>query len=208
MLRARSDDAKDQRRQALLDAALDEFFEKGFAATRMVDVARRAGLSKGALYLYFDSKEAMFKALIESLTSPKLEQLEQIADGAASIEQALAGLSAFAPAMIRQSDMPRLMKVVIGDSHLFPEIVQAYRVELIERVIGLVAGVLERAEARGEIEIDDPLLTARLVMAPIVLSGVWQAMFGRDPKAAIDLERLFRIHGELMLKALKPRGAS
>ncbi len=208
MLRARSDDAKDQRRQALLEAALDEFFEKGFAATRMNDVAKRAGLSKGALYLYFDSKEAMFRALIETLTSPNLEQMEQIAARSASIEQALAGLRAFAPVMIRQSDMPRLMKVVIGDSHLFPEIIRAYRVELIERVIGLVAGVLEQAQARGEIEVDDPALTARVVMAPVVLSAVWQAIFGRDPEAKVDLERLFEIHTSLMLKALKPGGES
>ena len=62
MKRARSDEAKDERRAQLLDAALDEFFEKGFSAARMDDIARRAKLSKGTLYLYFDSKKAMFQA--------------------------------------------------------------------------------------------------------------------------------------------------
>ena len=66
MQRARSEAAKDTRRQALLTAALDEFFERGFAAARMDDIARRAGFSKGTLYLYFDSKEALFASLIET----------------------------------------------------------------------------------------------------------------------------------------------
>lgn len=203
-MRARSDQAKDERRQALLNAALDEFFEKGFSAARMDDIAGRANLSKGALYLYFDSKEAMFRGLVETLASPNLEMIEQITQSATSLKQALAGLCQFAPLLIRQTDLPRLMKILVGDSHMFPELVLAYRTELIERVIGMIADMLKRASDAGEAEIDNPELTARVVIAPIVLSAIWQAIFNARSEAEVDLEKLFQIHERMMLKALQP----
>ena len=208
MLRARSDEAKDERRHTLLDAALDEFFEKGFAATRMSDIARRANVSKGALYLYFDSKEAMFRALVESLASPNLEMIEKINESAGSFREALSGICRFAPLLIRHTELPRLMKVLVGDSHLFPQMVLAYRKELIERVIAMISGMLKRAHEAGEIEIENPELTARVVMAPVVLSALWQAIFNSRSEAEVDLEQLFEIHERMMLKALEPRNAA
>lgn len=203
MARARTDEAKDERRQALLAAALDEFFEKGFAATRMDDIARRASLSKGALYLYFDSKEAMFQALIESLASPNLEIIEQITEHAASLKEALHGIRKFAPFLIRQTDLPRLMKVLVGDSQLFPEIVEAYRQELIERVLSMIAALLQRADETGEAKIENPQLTARLIMAPVIFSALWQAVFNQTSEAEVDLDQLFAIHEQMMLNALQ-----
>ena len=207
-MRARSDEAKDERRQELLSAALDEFFEKGFAAARMDDIARRANLSKGTLYLYFDSKEAMFRGLVETLASPNLEMFEQITESATSLKEALGGICRFAPLLIRHTDLPRLMKVLVGDSHMFPEMVRAYRTELIERVIGMISGMLKRARDTGEIEVDNPELTARVVMAPIVLSALWQAIFNARSEAEVDLETLFQIHERMMLKALQPGSVS
>lgn len=208
MLRARSDEAKDERRQALLTAALDEFFEKGFSATRMDDIARRAKLSKGTLYLYFNSKEAMFRALIETFAMPNLEVIEQITNSAASLREALSNFARFAPVLIRHTEMPRLLKVMAGDSHLFPETVRTLREELVEQVLGLIAGMLRRARDAGEIDIDNPELTARIVMAPVVLSALWQAIFNSRGEAEVDLEQLFQIHESMMLRALDPRSAS
>jgi len=204
MLRARSDEAKDERRSALLHAALDEFFEKGFAATRMTDIARRAHLSKGTLYLYFDSKEAMFRALVETLASPNLEVIEQITRNAGSLKEAIAGICRFAPMLVRHTELPRLMKVLIGDSHMFPQMVLAYRQELVERVLAMIAGMLSRADDDGKIEIEDPDLTARIIVAPMILSALWQAIFNSRNEAEVDLERLFQIHERMILKALQP----
>jgi AcrR family transcriptional regulator len=206
MQRARSDDAKDERRQALLLVALDEFFQKGFAAARMDDIARRANLSKGTLYLYFDSKEALFTALIETLAMPNLGHIEMISASAPSMREALDRLVMFAPVLIRHSNLPRLMKVLIGDSHNFPEIIHTYRTQILERVLGALAQMLEAAKARGEIEIGDPKLMARLVVAPIAFSGIWQAVFAGDEEAEVDLEALFRMHAELLIKAIGTQG--
>ena len=76
MKRARTKKAKDERRLALLRAGLDEFFERGFTAARMDDISKRAGLSKGALYLYFSSKEELFKSLVEEYAVPNVERIE------------------------------------------------------------------------------------------------------------------------------------
>ena len=208
MRRARSDEAKDERRLALLNAALDEFFEKGFTATRMHDIARRANLSKGALYLYFDSKEAMFRALLETFAMPNLERIEQIATGAGSLRETLAGFRQFAPYLVRHTRLPRLMKVMIGDSHLFPDTVRALRQDLVEQVIRLISDMLRRARDAGEAEVDNPELTARVFMGPVILSALWQAIFNSRSEAEIDLERLFQIHERMMLKALEPGSVS
>lgn len=203
MLRARSNAAKDERRQVLLSAALDEFFEKGFAATRMDDVAKRAGLSKGTLYLYFNSKDALFQGLVESLASPNLEIVQQITEQAGSLKDALFGIRQFAPVLIRQTALPRLMKVLIGDSQLFPKMVRAYREELIEQVLSMLASLLRRADQNGEAKVQNPELTARLIMAPIIFSAMWQAVFNQKSEAEVDLDQLFAIHEEMMLKALE-----
>ena len=208
MLRARSNEAKDERRQALLGAALDEFFEKGFAATRMDDIARRAGLSKGTLYLYFGSKEALFQGLIETLATPNLKIVETITSQSTSLKDALARIRQFAPFLVRQTDLPRLMKVLIGDSHLFPDVVRAYREDLIDRVLSMITSLLQRAHDTGEAIIDTPALTARVLMAPMIFSAVWQAVFNQKSEADIDLDELFRIHEQMMLKALQIGSAS
>ncbi|MEZ5985350.1 MAG: TetR/AcrR family transcriptional regulator [Hyphomonas sp.] len=208
MLRARSNEAKDERRQALLGAALDEFFEKGFAATRMDDIARRAGLSKGTLYLYFGSKEALFQGLIETLATPNLKIVETITSQSTSLKDALTRIRQFAPFLVQQTDLPRLMKVLIGDSHLFPDVVRAYREDLIDRVLSMITTLLQRAHDTGEAIIDTPALTARLLMAPMIFSAMWQAVFNQKSEADIDLDELFRIHEQMMLKALQIGSAS
>jgi AcrR family transcriptional regulator len=204
--RARTDEAKDARRQALLDAALDEFFERGFTAARTHDIAKRAGLSKGTLYLYFDSKEALFAELIESLTSPHLTHIEEIADNATSVLDAIDRFTEFAPHLVRTSDLPRLLKVLIGDSQHFPDTLKRYRQRVLDRVLAAIGSVLEAAKARGEIEIGDPNLVARLVIAPVLFSGLWQALFGADPDAEVDLEALFREHARLLRRGMASRG--
>ncbi len=203
MKRARTEEAKDARRQVLLDAALDEFFERGFTAARTHDIAERAGLSKGTLYLYFDSKEALFSELIESLTSPNLARIDEIAATSPSALDAIDRFTGFASHLVRTSDLPRLMKVLIGDSQHFPETMKRYREEVLERVLGAIGSVLEAAKSRGEIVVGDPHLTARLVIAPVLFSGIWQAMFGADPKAQVDLEALFGEHARLLRRGME-----
>ncbi len=201
MRRARSEEAKDERRAGLLAAALDEFFERGFSAARMDDIAARAGLSKGSIYLYFDSKDALFTSLVEAHAIPNIERIEaavKTTGGVAAINMLLA----MAPSLIRETHIPRLIKILIADAPAFPAMVAAYRKNVIERVLGLVAGVLRKAKAAGETDIGDPALTARLVVAPIAMSAIWSVVFEHDGEARVDLEALFALHRRMLFRAL------
>ena len=202
MQRARSDQAKDARRKALLEAALDEFFERGFAAARMDSIARRAGISKGAVYLYFDSKHALFNALIETVALPNVERVEFFVAQAPTARAALHSLMTFAPKILRQTPAPRLVKVLIADAGAFPDLVRRYRRDVIDRAFAAITSVLERGRASGELAIDDPQLTARLVVAPLILSAIWTVVFETDSETPLDLEALFALHERYLLRAL------
>lgn len=204
MKRARSDDAKDQRRLTLLEAALEEFFQCGFKAARMDDIARRADLSKGTLYLYFDSKDDLFKSIVETFAMPNVERVEAMAASAPAGLEGIRQIAQFAPVLIRHSRIPKLMKILIGDSTAFPETVRSYRTQVLERLLAVLADALARSHAAGELNVPDPALTARLVIAPIAMSGMWHILFGDDPDAAVDLERLFQLHVDMLQRALAP----
>lgn len=202
MRRARTAEAKEKRRRALLAAALDEFVERGFTAARMDDIAARAGLSKGTLYLYFDSKEAIFAGLVDSVALPNVAQMEAFLAEAPSAQTALRRLMGFLPHLIGETDLPRLAKVLIADSGAFPEVVRRYRTQVIDRVLAAVAALLERGRASGELTVGDPALTARLVVAPVLMSAVWRVVFEGDPAARVDLHALFATHEKMLLRAL------
>lgn len=202
MKRARTDEAKDERRQLLLDAALDEFVEHGYTAARMDDIANRAGLSKGALYLYFASKKLLFLALIETIAVPNAKRIEKIISETDSVVEAIHLLAAIAPDIISHTPMPRIIKVLLCNSHASPDIVKEYRMKVIDRILGALTGLLERGKLSGEVDIQDPRLTARLIIAPVVMSAIWQILF-TDDDSSVDLQELFKHHEHILLAALK-----
>ena len=206
MERARTDEAKEDKRLGLLEAAVGVFFEQGFAATRMDDIAARAGVSKGTLYLYFKSKEDLFVGLIEAFAQPNMEQLERAVRSAPSAREALSALVSFMPYVIRETPMPVMAKVLIGDASRFPEAAKRYRTEVFDRIIGVVTGILERGRKSGEFELDNAALTARLVVAPVLLTAIWSVVFAPlDRTDQIDVDALFALHEKNLIRALTPQ---
>ncbi len=208
MQRARTQKAKDDRRAAVVAAALDEFYEKGFAAARMEDIAGRAGLSKGGLYLYFDSKEALFEAVIESFAMPTVARFEALAETAGGVSALIDALTKLAPAIIREGRIPKIVKVLIGDAPAFPAVATAYRRNVIDRVLAVIIHILRKAKETGEIDIADPALAARLMAAPMLLSAVWRIVFDHDDEARIDLDALFAQHSVMLKRAFKMEAAA
>jgi AcrR family transcriptional regulator len=200
--RALSDQEKSARRQALLNAALDEFFARGFYAASMEAIARQAGLSKGTLYLYFESKEALFTGLIRSVAVPNVEQIEQLLTRAPTVRDAITRFCEFAPRVIRDTQFPRLVKILIADGPAFPEVISYYRKQIIERGLAALTELLRRGREKGEINIINPELMARLFIAPIILSAIWQVVFEDEEQTTVDLDTLFRMHGEMLLAGL------
>ncbi len=202
--RARTQQAKESRRKLILEAALDEFYEKGFAASRIEDIASRANLSKASVYLYFPSKEALFHGLVETLAKPKVEELRAIALQSSSLDGLIDNMMGFAPSVIRETRLPKLMKVIAADSQRFPELVQGYREEVIDKIFDVLRAVVERSRESGEIEVEDPELAVRLLVAPVAFSAFWRAVFEAGGESTVDLDSLFRLHALSMKRLLKP----
>ena len=202
MKRAISEAAKDQRRDLILDAALEEFFESGFRAARMDDIARRAGISKGTVYLYFNSKEEVFTALVTSIALPKIEHIEQTLKRSGNVKAALHALFQYIPTVIRESKMPKMVKILISDARAFPEVVRDYRENVLKRVLAALTALLKRGCRSGEIHTPAPEHTARLLIAPVIFSAIWIVIFEEDRRSVLDMEGLFAAHEAMVLKAL------
>lgn len=197
---------KDARPQELLAAALDLFVERGYAATRLEDVARRAGVSKGTLYLYFANKEDLFKAVVrENIVQPigRAELDFAGADGhSADLLRAL---------MMRWWDQvgstraAGIAKLMMAESANFPELVQFYNEEVIERGNALMIGLLERGMARGEFRRIDPDVMMPVLTAPVLMLMIWG--HSTMPCGAVDPLAFMHAFLDNALRGLKPDGA-
>ncbi len=161
---------KTDRPQEILDAALACFAERGFAATRMEDIAVRAGVTKGTIYLYFENKEAVFKTLArESIGTRLSDTTENIKQFEGPTRDLLRFVIMSMNEFISTSDRVVLPKVLLAEAGNFPELAQFWREEIIDRGLGVFASVIERGIARGEFRKVDPQHAARLCVAPILL---------------------------------------
>ena len=202
--RARKVDA-DTRRQAILDAALSVFAEHGFEAARLDEVAARAGVAKGTLYLYFQHKEALFEELIRGAVAPVIDTLSTVA--ANPSVPPVAVLEAFFGMFEQQVLGTRrklLLRLIIAEGPRFPAIAEFYYREVVSRGIKLMRGVAERAAASGEFASDAPARFPQLIVAPLLVSVLWDGMFSEiDP---LDVGGLLRAHRELLCG--KPQGST
>lgn len=186
------------RRRAILDAALVEFAAHGFAAARLDDVAHRAGIAKGTLYLYFADKEALFEALVRGAIRPLLDNLRQVADlPDVPTRQVLKLLFATFAREVLGSDRKLLLRLLITEGARFPRLVSFYHAEIVVPGLALMRGLMNRAAQRGEIASDAPARFPQLVMAPLLLAVVWDMLFGRI--AALDIEGLIEAHVGLLV---------
>jgi AcrR family transcriptional regulator len=186
------------RRRAILDAALVEFAAHGFAAARLDDVARRAGIAKGTLYLYFADKEAMFEALVRGAITPLLDNLQQVAAlPDVPTRQVLKLLFATFAREVLGSDRKLLLRLLITEGARFPRLVAFYHAEIVTPGLALMRGLMNRAAERGEIANDSAVRFPQLVMAPLLLAIVWDMLFGRV--APLDTEGLIDAHVALLV---------
>jgi AcrR family transcriptional regulator len=195
-LRARKVDA-DTRRQAILDAALSVFAEHGFEAARLDEVAARAGVAKGTLYLYFQHKEALFEELVRSAVAPVIDTLSKVAANPA-VPPAMV-LDAFFGMFEKEVLGTRrklLLRLIIAEGPRFPAIAEFYYREVVARGLKLMRGVAERAVASGEFTSDAPARFPQLIVAPLLVSALWDGMFSNiDP---LDVGGLLRAHRQML----------
>jgi AcrR family transcriptional regulator len=197
---------KDARPQELLEAALELFVERGFAATRLEDVARRAGVSKGTLYLYFENKEELFKAVVRATIGQAIGQAEL--DLAASDAPSAALLKEMLMrwwAQIGATKLAGITKLMMTESGNFPELVRFYEDEVIARGNALLVRVLERGLARGEFRPHDPQVMMPVLSAPVLMLMMWNnAFLPCGGGSAIDPDQYMAAFLDLALRGLAP----
>ena len=195
---------KDARPQEILEAALSVFAERGFSASRMELIAARAGVSKGTIYLYFDSKEAVFRALVHEMLGTQLARFADFARGSSGpvgpvIADILRGIGEF----IAASNRVVLPKIVIAEAGNFPEVARIYREEVIENGLGLFAGLLKKGMASGEFRTLPIPHAVRLCIAPVLLAAIWRTTFAQLDSEPYDYAGLIETHIATLLRGLK-----
>lgn len=187
----------------VLDAALDLFIERGFANTRVEDIAVRAGLSKGAVYLYFPSKEALLEGLVKRAMTP-------IAENALSLVSNYSGDPRTVITLVlktvahRMSD-PKLIaipKLMMREMINFPDFAGMYRREVLDRVLPVVTRLLRTGIEEGHLRPVDPELTIRSIVGPIMLHILLDEVFGIHPADGLALDRLIENHITILFDGL------
>jgi AcrR family transcriptional regulator len=191
------------RPEEILDAALAEFTERGFDAARMEDIAKRAGISKGAVYLYFPSKDALLKALIEAKISPLASQIEMLAKlGAADPLNTLKLVATAAAAKLSDPAIIAVPRLVIGLSGRFPEMADYYRTHVVARARGALESVIKAGIASGVFRDVDPQAAARAFIGPLFFELMWTHVL-RGESGFATPDKLIESHLNLLFEGLR-----
>jgi len=185
-----------ERRSSIIDAALDEFTARGFAATRLDDVAKRAGVAKGTIYLHFADKEALFQELLRSAMLPLIEKLNVPPVLGTS---ARAMLENFAEVFVREVTETRradLLRLMIAEGARFPSLAEFHYREIVERGVAAMRMLIAYGIQRGEIRNPALLQFPQLIMAPAMLTVIWQGLFSRY--SPLDSLGLLRTHIDII----------
>jgi AcrR family transcriptional regulator len=194
---------KTARPQEILEAALACFAERGFAATRMEDIAVRAGVTKGTIYLYFENKESVFKALVrESIGVRVGEALELMRTFQGSASELLRNVLGAIGTFLVNSDRAVLPKIILSEAGNFPELLRFYREEIIDKGLAAMSSVIKRGINNGEFRDVVPEYAARLCIAPILLSAVWRTSFGQFDETPFDYQKFLETHLDVLLRGL------
>lgn len=185
----------------ILEAGFREFAENGFHATKLEHVAKRADIAKGTLYLYFDSKETLFKAAVRSRIIPFLDRLLTLIDYYPGSTKFL--LKKMFKAMYRKiadPDVRTIMKIIIAEGDRFPELSEFYYKESISKITLLIEKVIKRGIDRGELRQGAATQLPQVLIAPGIMAAIWQSTF--SPYKQIPLEQFLQAHLDLLLHGI------
>ncbi|MDO9299582.1 TetR/AcrR family transcriptional regulator [Bradyrhizobium sp.] len=185
-----------ERRAAIVEAALDEFIARGFTATRLDDVAKRAGVAKGTIYLHFKDKESMFEELIRTALVPMINRLHAPPPSGGSVRDMVEG---FAENFIREVASTRrgdIVRLIVAEGPRFPAIADFYYREVVSRGLAGMRALIELGIARGEIRHKSLARFPQIMVAPALIAVIWQSLFARH--APLDATEMFRVHLDLI----------
>lgn len=185
-----------ERRDAILAAALEEFSANGFAGTRLDDIARRAKIAKGTIYLYFADKETLFQELLRAMFAPIVAALENIPKSdmpTRDIVERMMGLFVQEVLGTRRKDVIRL---IIAEGPRFPKLAEFHYREVLSRVMAAMSALMARAIARGEVKNPAYAKFPQLIAAPGLVAVIWSGLFERF--APLDVAAMMRAHLDII----------
>jgi AcrR family transcriptional regulator len=188
--------AQTGKRDAILAAALKEFSARGFATARLDDVARRAGVAKGTIYLYFSDKETLFQELVRAELSPVVAALEAMPDGDIPLRAIAERLVTIFAREIFGTHRKDVIRLVLTEGPRFPHIAEFYYHEVVERIMAVIRALAQRAVTRGELPNDALVRFPQLLGAPGIVAIVWSGLFDRWAK--IDVEAFMLAYLDLV----------
>jgi AcrR family transcriptional regulator len=198
---ARTEAEREERMRTIRAAALDIFAAKGFAAARLDDVARVAGVAKGTIYLYFKSKEDLFEAIVKSTIGVVLANFEQtVTDSPAPASQMLRMMGQVIGNAIEDSDSRRVLHLVLSEGARFPAIADFYHREIISRGMRLMRAIIAKGIDSGEFKSDELARFPQLAMAPALVAVIWAVIFDRIE--TLDARTMLEAHFDLLLRAI------
>jgi AcrR family transcriptional regulator len=184
-----------ERREAIIAAGLEEFVARGFAATRLDDVAKRAGVAKGTIYLHFKDKEALFEELIRVAIVPLVTRLGAPAVGGSVRDM----IESFARAFIQEVATTKrgdIVRLIVAEGPRFPNVADFYYREVVSRGLAGMRALIELGIARGEIAQKNLARFPQLLVAPAIVAVIWQSLFSKH--APLDANEMFRVHLDLI----------
>jgi len=194
---------KDARPEEIISAALEVFADRGFAVTTLEDIARKAGVTKGTIYLYFENKEALFKALIRGTIVPVIAKGEAIAQAfTGSARDLFEKLVREYWRLVGETSLSSIPRLMIAEAGNFPQLARFYYQEVVTRGHRLMAGVLERGIKAGEFKKVDLAVATKLAMAPLMHAVVARKAFAHCMPEGFDVVRYLDTHIELFLHGI------
>lgn len=196
---------KEARPAEIIDAARATFIEQGFAAARVEDIAARAGVSKGTVYLYFPTKEALFEAVARATVLPVLDAVAAVllADPTTPAPMQLRAILETIYRELVGTERRRLLHLIIAEGPRFPALTAFYHREILSKGRALLRGVIERGMARGEFRRDGLERHPEILVAPAIIAALWTLLF--EAYEPLDVDSFRQVHLDLMLQALRPR---
>jgi AcrR family transcriptional regulator len=189
------------RRGAIVKAALAEFCARGFAATRIDDVAARAGVAKGTIYLHFEDKEALFREIVTTMLVPLVATLETPPPDL-PIREVLGRFFDLFIEEIYSTERRNVLRLVMTEGPRFPGLAEFHYRNVVSRAIAAMRALLTRAQARGELKDDTLIRFPQLVVAPALVAIIWSGLFDRF--APLDVAAMMRAHLDLLLDGGAP----
>jgi AcrR family transcriptional regulator len=175
---------------------MEEFVARGFAATRLDDIARRAGVAKGTIYLHFKDKESMFEELIRTALVPLIDRMASPAPLSGSVREAVEGFAQMFIREVASTSRGDIVRLIVSEGPRFPEIADFYFREVVSRGMAGMRALIELAITRGEIRNKELARYPQIMIAPALIAVIWQSMFSRH--SPLDAIEMFRVHLDLI----------